>query len=224
MRDRLPPLPERENAHAGRTAEQPQDPDRHPAGEEALAEDIPGAIHGHGPEDEQDERHGHGQGAGDDGGFLQFALLGGVGVDGGGATVVDVGDEFEVNVCGLGNVRVVANADERHGDPVVVLAAGRVGQDGDEDERGQEGGDVAGQHGVVAPRTVDGQGAAGLLRRHEPCDHGDDEAEHRRQRRRDPVLLFPQQRQGRGEDGRGDDHAHEEVEPAHADAGVEEAS
>jgi hypothetical protein len=46
---RLPPLPERVQSNAECAAEHPQNSNNDPACKELLAEDVAGAIHGHGP-------------------------------------------------------------------------------------------------------------------------------------------------------------------------------
>lgn len=50
MRLAVPSLPQRVEANAESAAEEPYDADGYPAGEEFLAEDISGAVHGHWPE------------------------------------------------------------------------------------------------------------------------------------------------------------------------------
>ena len=50
-------LPEGVDADAHGAEEEPDDADGDPAGEEFLAEDVAGAVEGHGPEDEEGEGH-----------------------------------------------------------------------------------------------------------------------------------------------------------------------
>lgn len=72
-----------------------------------------------------------------------------------------VGDGFEVDVLDGGDGGVVAEADERHGFVVVVLGPEGVGEDGDEDEGGEEGDDVAREHGDAGRELVRGRGIWG---------------------------------------------------------------
>ena len=159
---RLAPLHEREDAHRRRAAEQPQNPHGHPSREELPAEDVRAAVHGHGPEDDERERHEHGDGPRDERRFLELRLLGvrlGVCLGGfhGRAVVLRGGGGGDGALAAFGIRRsglpqegaVVDFADLPHGDPVVVLAAEGEGQDGDEDQRAAEGGDVACEHGVA---------------------------------------------------------------------------
>jgi hypothetical protein len=58
-------------------------------------------------------------------------------------------NEFEIDMCGSGEVLVIAPANGFHRDPVVILRTKGVGQDWDEDERRQERNHIASQHRVV---------------------------------------------------------------------------
>lgn len=49
----LAALPDGEETDTEERAEDPDDADGDPAGEEGLAEDVAGSIHGHGPKDEE---------------------------------------------------------------------------------------------------------------------------------------------------------------------------
>ena len=61
--------------------------------------------------------------------------------------------------------------------------------------------------GLLEPVQSDIQDAAFSLRRYKPGDHGTAEAENWGAGRGLPVLVLPQQRQGRRNDGAGDDAA-----------------
>jgi len=119
------------------------------------------------------------------------------------------GDQFEVDVRGGGQVVVVALADRLHGEPVVVLRAEGIGEDGDEDERGEQRDHVPCKHGVVGAGGVDVEFAALLLRGHEPGDESAGETEDRGEGGRGPVLLAPHEGQSGGKHGGGDDDAHQ---------------
>lgn len=203
MHHRLSTLPQREDADTRRAAEQPEDADCDPTSEEGPAEDVSRPEQRHRPEDKEGQRHGNGGGAGDDGGFLQLALLGRISF-GVGTAPVSSWCEFQIDVGGGGDVTVVADTDSGHGDPVVVLATERVGQDGNEDKRTQEGGHVTGQHGVVATGALNVKHATCILSGHEPGRQGDNEPEDGGKGSGDPVLAFPQQGQGRRQHRRGD--------------------
>lgn len=58
--ERLAALKDGEQADAEEGAEDPDDADHDPAGEELLGEDVAGAVHGHGPDDEEGEGLGEG--------------------------------------------------------------------------------------------------------------------------------------------------------------------
>ena len=133
------------------------------------------------------------------------------------------GDELEVDGGAACNVAVVALAELPHGLPVVGLVADEEREGGDEDEGAEEGDDVAGEHGVVGAGAGDVQAAGLFLGGDEPGDEGADEAERRGQGGGEPALAAPEEGQTGGEDGGGDDDAHEEVEVAHGDADVVEA-
>jgi len=144
-----------------------------------------------------------------------------------------------------GEVGVVALADCRHGNPVVFLRfEGRdVGQDWDEDDGGEEGDDVADEHGGVAAGRFDGEGSLGGVGRCQPGGHGAAEAEDGGEGCGGPglggegrlgcglrwvglgwttYLTGPAEGQGGGDDGGRDDDAHEEIQVAHADTDVVE--
>nr|POE79974.1 upf0658 golgi apparatus membrane protein [Quercus suber] len=116
-------LPERVEADAEAAAEEPEDADGDPAGEEGLAEDVAGAVHGHRPDDEQGDGQEDGRGG--------------------------AGNELEVDMCGGGKVGVVAEADGFHRLPVVSWGPEDETENGNEDQRGQEGDDIAGEHRVA---------------------------------------------------------------------------
>lgn len=151
----VPPLPERIDTHTRRREEQPNNPDAHPARKERFTEHIPSPIQRHGPQNQQNKRHNDREGFRDKGCTGEFGLFFG-GFFGGEAGDV-VGDGFDVDVLRGGDGDVVAEADERHGFVVVVLGAEGVGEDGDEDEGGEEGGDVASEHGVAGRGLVWGR-------------------------------------------------------------------
>ena len=219
MHDGLPALDDRPDADTETGEEQPDDTDDDPAGEELLGEDIRAAVHGPRPEDDEGGGEEEGHGAGDDGGAFKLRLFGGGGLF---AAVALAGYELEVDVGGLGEVGVVAAADQFHRFPVVLLPAEGEGEDGHEEDRGEQGGHVAGEHGIVGSRAGDGKVAAGLGGCHEPRDQRADESQDRGEGGRDPVLAGPEQGERGGEDGAGDDASHHQVEVAHADAAVEE--
>lgn len=75
MRHTPSPLPQWIQPYAEGAAKQPQNSHDHPAGEEALAKDVSGAIERHGPQDQERERHGCSQGFGDGGGAREFGLI-----------------------------------------------------------------------------------------------------------------------------------------------------
>jgi hypothetical protein len=195
MRHRLAALPEREQPHAERAAEQPQNAHSDPACEKALTKDIPRAVQRHGPENEEDQRHGDGHGAGDDGRFLEFALLSSICFRRGRAAARS---EFEVDVCFLGDVGVIAYADGGHGYPVVFLSAEGVGEDWDEYERTQQCRDVTRKHRVILASAFDSKATAFFLGGDEPGDEGDDEAEDGGESGGDPILVRPQEGEGGG--------------------------
>lgn len=71
------------------------------------------------------------------------------------------GNELEVGVLLGGDEGVVGEADEGHGDVVVVLGAEGVGEGGDEDKGGEECNNIASKHGVAGGADVlmgDGKG------------------------------------------------------------------
>lgn len=141
---------------------------------------------------------------------------------------------------GSGNVGVVDAADGAHGAVVVVLRAEDEGEDWGEDDGTEEGGDVAGEHWVAGAGVLlvgclegenvkvdslcacrgDGQDAVLFLGCHEPRDKGDGEAEGWRGGCCNPVLVLPDEGHGAGEDCRGDDHAHQQVEITHSNTSV----
>jgi hypothetical protein len=146
-------LPQREEDDAKRGAEQPEDADDDPAAEEGFAEDVAGAVHRHGPEDQQAQSHDDCQRAGVEGGLVELARLFLRHV----LRVRGLArDEFQVDVGSGGDVRVVDLADVAHRLVVVVLPAEDQGQDWDEDHGAQESGHVAREHGVadLLVRTV----------------------------------------------------------------------
>ena len=64
------------------------------------------------------------------------------------------GDELKVGVLLGGDEGVVGEADESHGDVVVVLGAKGVGEGGDEDKRGEEGDNIASKHWIAGWEDV----------------------------------------------------------------------
>ena len=163
----MPPLPKREQTHHERAAEQPQDTDADPPGEEFLAEDVAAPVHGHWPHDEQCEGHEARHGFSDEGSppelfLLNLVLLGG---DADGA-----GDQLQVCVCRSRNVLVIAQSNCSHGFVIVVLGAESVGKDGDEDHGGEQSDNVSCQHRIVAASTIHGEITKLLLCCNEPGD------------------------------------------------------
>ena len=118
-----------------------------------LAKDIPAAVHGHRPQHQQADGHERGERLSYEGRAFEHrrfldGLLGREAQHGGraGEGSVPVGDGLRVRVLGGRDGRVVAQADQRHALVVVVLRAEGVRQDGDVDQRAEEGDDVAGEH------------------------------------------------------------------------------
>ncbi|TLS22301.1 uncharacterized protein PpBr36_09872 [Pyricularia pennisetigena] len=87
----------------------------------------------------------------------------------------------------------------------------------------QQSDHVARQHRVVGAGALDVEHAALALGSREPGRDGSHQAADGRQRGGPLVQAGPGQGQGGGQDGRGDDDAHHDVQVAHADAGVPEA-
>jgi hypothetical protein len=121
-RQALSAFPERIHADGEGGAHEPDDADNDPAGEEGLAEDVAGAVEGHGPEDEENNGHGCGCDFCDFRGAQKFGLFGGFGL--GGEREVAAHDVFDVELRGVGDFRVVHEADVFHGNPVVVVWCG----------------------------------------------------------------------------------------------------
>lgn len=67
---------------------------------------------------------------------------------------------------------IVTPSNVHHGLPVVLVDAKNESEDGDQNDRGQQSGNISRQHGVVGPRASDTQVAALLLCRDKPGNQG----------------------------------------------------
>lgn len=191
-RARVPALPDGVDGDGAGAAEDPDNGDGDPAGEEGLGEDVAGAVHWHGPEDEQGEGQAERDPARDAAGAGEHVRLGGFGgvvgrVWGGGDSGGGGADAG-----GADNGRVVCLADLAHADPVVALRAGEEGEEGAEKAGGEEGDDVAGEHGVVCARAGDAELAVQLLCRHEPGCERAGQAERRGEGGGEAGLVAPE--------------------------------
>nr|POE52275.1 hypothetical protein CFP56_70194 [Quercus suber] len=139
-------FPERIQTDAEAAAEEPKDGDGDPAGEEGFAEDVAGAVHGHGPEDEQGEGQEDGQAARGPRCAVQLDLFVHLLVWRGAQAV---GCEFGIGVRGRGEIGIVGEADGFHGDPIVGWGLEDETEDGDEDQGAQERDDIACEHGIA---------------------------------------------------------------------------
>ena len=126
----LAALDNRVHTHTERGTEHPEDPHRHPACEELLAEHVAGAVHGHGPEHKQRKREEDSEIARSLGRLEQLRLLGGLLL---GRLGFHGRDHLWVEVSRGGEIAVVTPADFLHSSPVVVVGAQSEGQDGYED-------------------------------------------------------------------------------------------
>lgn len=119
---------------------------------ERLAEDVARAVQWHRPDNQEDQRHCYGHPSCDLRCAHEMLLLLFV------VCVVSVFvDCLRIQAGSADQGSVVASANILHGFPVVVLLTEAVGKDGNEDQRAQEGRDVARKHGVVGPRARDAQ-------------------------------------------------------------------
>lgn len=199
----LAALPDREQTDTEEGTEDPDDTDSNPAGEELLAEDVAGAVERHGPKNQEAEGllqvsharidvdvpdstyHDDRDSLADLAGLLQLlqVLLSLV------AGLTATRDILEIKTRLLSKVVVVTLADLEHRLPVVLVKAKDEGEDSNEDNRRQQGGNVASQHGVVGASARDRQLAALLLGCHEPSSQRADKAQNGGEGRRPLVLT-----------------------------------
>ena len=128
-------------------AEDPEDTDRDPTGEERLAEDVTAAIHRHGPENKEGNGHEEGHVAGNLGSPLKHFLFLNLILSRMGLMARD---ELKIDVSSVSNIVVVGLADLLHALPVVLRRGKGVGENGDEDDRRQKSNNVASKHRIAA--------------------------------------------------------------------------
>jgi len=123
------------------------------------------------------------------------------------------------------NVAVVHLANVAHALPVIVLRLerGNVGKKGDDHDGGEQGDEVANEHGVVGARRVHRELARDDLGAHQPGGDSADEADDRCEGGGGPRLAGPEEGQGGRQHGRRDDDTHHHVQVAHGNADVVEA-
>jgi hypothetical protein len=116
---------------------------------------------------------------------------------------------------------VISSLDVFHGLPVVLLGSEGVGEDRNKNEWRQKSNDVPCQHRVVGTSGIDAKRATLLLGCHEPGNERADQAEWWCKSGGPPILLRPEERQACGEDGRGDNDTHKEVQITHGDTRID---
>lgn len=130
----LAAFPDRKQAHAHQGTDEPDDANNDPAREEALAEHVACAVHGHRPQDEKRQREHDGHRLGDLGRPEEFGLFDGhLGRWGGHLA----GYKLEVDVCFLRQIVVVALADGSHRGPVVPVESEDASKHRSEDQGGE---------------------------------------------------------------------------------------
>lgn len=97
------------------------------------------------------------------------------------------------------------------------------GEERNEDHRREKSNDISCQHGVVGTGCLDGNEAVVELGGcDKPGSKTADETQNWAEGGSPEVLALPHEGKSGGKNSAGDDHTHEDVEPAHADASIEQ--